>query len=158
LAKTSAPSAAIRPAEEDALGSGDELQQRLPPLLDAVLPDVCSFEAQKVECDITGSLAAAPRQERLEIAVSVRAEHDGLAIDQGLVSALRQSRTPASGGEAYFRARNGMTAMARTPVVPEGTHAGPLSAHLRRSLIGTGGDGLARQPRTDERQVIDSNR
>jgi hypothetical protein len=41
-------------------------------------------------------------------------------------------RMSQKGGEAYF-ARNRMTAMARTPVLPEATLVGPLSALLRHS-------------------------
>ena len=39
---------------------------------------------------------------------------------------------PASGGEAYFALAMEMTAMARTPVLPEATPVGALSAQCER--------------------------
>ena len=44
-------------------------------------------------------------------------------------------RRPASSGEAISRSK-GMAGMARTPVLPEATPVGPLSAHLCRSISG----------------------
>ena len=42
-------------------------------------------------------------------------------------------------GEAYF-ARNGMTALTRTPVLPEATSVGALSAHGLNRSRGRGGE------------------
>jgi len=41
-------------------------------------------------------------------------------------------RTAGTGGEAYFAPRNGMTGMAGTPVLPEATLVGAVTAQLRR--------------------------
>jgi hypothetical protein len=51
----------------------------------------------------------------------------------------------ASGGESLLRACNRMTAMVRTPVVPEATDLGPLSALLRHSKAPSGVNAFMRK-------------
>jgi hypothetical protein len=62
----------------------DEPRKRISPLLERALAEIVGLEAEKVEGDKRGSLAAGLGQQAGEVGMAVREEHNGFAIDQGI--------------------------------------------------------------------------
>jgi len=72
-------------AELDVVSACDQLSERLSPLLQRPLAEIVGIEAEKVEGDECGLLAARPGAQGGEVGMSVRAKYDRLAVDQGVV-------------------------------------------------------------------------
>jgi hypothetical protein len=61
------------------------VRQRFSPLLERVLAEIVALEVEKVERDKCSLLAAVFGAEGGEVGMAVREEHNGLAVDQGIV-------------------------------------------------------------------------
>ncbi len=91
-ANTVAPSAVDGFAEPDDVGSCDQPRERLSPFLQRPLAEIIALEAEKVEGDQCGLLAARLGAQSGEVGMSVRAKHDRLAVDQGVVDGQGANR------------------------------------------------------------------
>jgi hypothetical protein len=104
------------------------------PFLDRTQAQIFAVEAHEIEYHERGALSALPGDERGEVCQSIQPLRERLALRfhrrSLLASTTKLNKRPfaCSGRSNLFRARNGMTAIARTPVFPEATPEGVLSA------------------------------
>src|SRR5208337_1543238 len=72
-------------AEQDTVGPVDKPQERPAPLLERMLTKILAVEVEEIEGDQAGSRAAFLCAQRPEVAQPIGAEHDRLAVEQGVL-------------------------------------------------------------------------